>query len=292
MTPLDPLKKEIMISKVTSDQKLHGKAWNRRLCLPHAAVHAPHNMLCVWAPRRMKCCISNQKTGSQMFRKQTRNHIYHICQAWKKPTVSLPCSEKFSQQKLWRSQNSASQKDQESHQTKLKVPKLSNTLNSKRINAAYDCAVKRLHSTLQPRLSASSFNSLMDLSLEELPQVFHVTVASLWWHRHAIECFSERLRIDSFLIQKWKNMHHNNLCPFLHWPFARIENNKGPFPQGHCSRDAAARSSTEQGYKDLTRKYSQYMQTESKSWKRTKVLSDFPYISSRFVTESSMKKIE
>ena len=86
-----------------------------------------------------------------------------------------------------------------------------------------------------------------------------------------IECFSERLLPSwCFLTQTWKNMHHVNLCPFLHWPFDRIKNNQGCFPQGHCSRDAAACSSTEQGYKHLIRKHSQYMQTESKSWKRTR----------------------
>ena len=47
LEPLGFSKKKIMISKVTSDQKLHGRAWNRSLCLPHATVHAPHNMLCV-----------------------------------------------------------------------------------------------------------------------------------------------------------------------------------------------------------------------------------------------------
>ena len=56
----------------------------------------------------------------------------------------------------------------------------------------------------------------------------------------------------------------------LHWPFDRIKNNQGCFPQGHCSRDAAACSSTEQGYKHLTCKHSQYMQTESKSWMRAR----------------------
>ena len=68
------------------------------------------------------------------------------------------------------------------------------TLTSKRNPCSGSlCCPKHLHSTLQPRLSASSFNSLTDLSLEELPQFFHVTVVSLWWHRHAIEYFVERL---------------------------------------------------------------------------------------------------
>ena len=63
------LQKEDHVSKVTSDQKLPGKVWNHKLCACHAVVHALHNMLCVWAPRRMskKCCISNQKTVSQVF---------------------------------------------------------------------------------------------------------------------------------------------------------------------------------------------------------------------------------
>ena len=74
---------------------------------------------------------------------------------------------------------------------------------------------KRPHSTLQLRLSASSLNSFMDFSCEELPQVFHVAVVSLWWHRQAIGCFSERL-LPSWHINRFKkkNMHHVNLFPF------------------------------------------------------------------------------
>jgi len=77
-----------------------------------------------------------------------------------------------------------------------------------------------------------------------------------------------------FLTQKWKNMHHVNLVPSCTARLPTLKTTKAGFPQGHCSGDAAACSSTEQGYKDLTSKYSQYTQTESKSRKRTTVLSD------------------
>ena len=202
--------------------------------------------------------------------------------------IDLVYSEKFSQQKPWKCkiQHPKTTKNHTKlptflggHPSKLgDIPTrnlLGITMNH--IESPYACSKykvpkpsidkeslqrilpKSLHPMLQPRLSASSFNSLMDLSWEALPQVFHVSVVSVWWHRQAV-----------VLTPKWKHMHHVNLCPFCtgHLPTSKQQR---PLPARHCSWDALACSSTLQGYKDLTRKYSQHMQTESKSCKRTTV---------------------
>ena len=77
---------------------------------------------------------------------------------------------------------------------------------------------KRLHSTLQPRLSASSFNSLINLLLAYLPQVFR-----------AIECFSERLLSAPLWDKQCKNFimstsFHSARVVYPH------QNNQKPLP--------------------------------------------------------------
>ena len=104
--------------------------------------------------------------------------------------------------------------------------------------------------------------------------------ASLWCHSggtfRQLSVFQKGCYCYQYLFDKkmqkiciLSTSFHSTLVVYPHW------NNRSRFPQGHCSRDAAECSSAEQGYKDLTLKNSQYMQTESKSWKRTTVLSVF-----------------
>ena len=83
------------------------------------------------------------------------------------------------------------------------------------------CCQKKLHSTVQPRLSASSFNSLMDLSWEELP-IGHCGVTLVApsgnWVFFGM--------IASSLTQNLQNMHHVNLCPLCIGPLPALKTTK------------------------------------------------------------------
>ena len=241
--------------------------------------------------------VASPTDGPSLKSVQSRLGISHMLD-FEKDLRCLVYSEKFSQQQPWKCE---SQTNQESHQTanfwghpsKLGdiLPRnlLGITMNHPMLMAITryqnpqfimnQCSVSLC--CTKDSIQRSSRGSQLPPSTPWrifLEKNCLRSSTSLWCHSGGTVRGSSVFQKVCFLMflnqKKWKNMHHVNLCPFCTGRLPALKNNQGCCPQGCCSRDAAACSSTDQGYKDLTCRYSQHMQTESKSWKRTNVLSD------------------
>ena len=268
LTPLDPQEEDLMILmiwKVTSCQRLPGKAWNHELYLWHAVVHEEKSR------KRLGIAVRfEKKTISSIVRNSPNRSREEAKFRILKVTIITPNCQLFGGDihPSWVTYTSQEPSGDESPYAygNYKVPKPS--IHTR--HAEYHGVAQK--TPFNTSAEALSFLlQLLDRSF------FRIDASGLRGHcgvTHYIsvfqkDCYQYLFDKNKAKISIMSTSFHSTLVVYPHW------NNQSCFPQGHCSQNAAACSSAEQGYKDLTHKNSQYMQTEWKSWKRITVVSIF-----------------